>query len=158
MAATDMAGGDEHAHPAPSPGVDGRTVNRDGPAGGHVDTGQRGQVGHSSRLTHLRPLYSLLSVSQSDRDFDLMASQMQDEALDLAQVRGRPKAQPTGGKSTQLTETRASDRYTRKPARVTTPSHPSAKPPPKVLVVSPQSDVRNVVVDRGTDHRRARSP
>ena len=75
----------------PGSGVDLRAVGRDGPAGSHVDLGQRGQVGHPSRLTHLRPLHSLLSLSQYNRDFDVMASQMQDEALDLAQERGQSK-------------------------------------------------------------------
>ena len=60
-------------------GVDGQSVNRHGLAGGHVTLGQHGQVGHSE-LTHLRPLHTLLSVCQSDRDFDQMRSQLQEAA------------------------------------------------------------------------------
>ena len=87
-----------------------------------------------------------------------MASQMQDEALDLAQERGQSKPPHPGGEHTQLTQTRVSDKYRRRPACVTTPLHPSTRPPPQVLVVSPHSVVCKVVVDKGAERRRSRLP
>ena len=121
----------------PGSGVDRRTVGREGPAGGHVDLGQRGQVGYSSGLAHLRPLHSLLSISQCNRDFDMMASQMQDEVSYLAQDRGQSKPSHPGGESTQLTQTCLSNKYpretgiclkitlrTRVPTSLSTPSAP----------------------------------
>ena len=124
-------------------GVDGQSVNRHGPAGGHVAPGQHGQLGHSE-LTDLRPLHTLLNVRQSDRDFDQMTSQLQEAAQDIQDREKTAKSQSSWAGS------HASDKYPRKAARASTPK--ATRPP--VLVVSPQSDIRKVEVRS----KRSRSP
>ena len=123
-------------------GVDGQSVSRHGPAGGHVAPGQDGQLGHAE-LTDLRPLQTLLSVHQSDRDFDQMTNQLQEAAQDI-QDKKTAKSQSSRAGS------HASDRYLRKAARASTPK--ATRPP--ALVVSPQSDVRKVEMRS----KRSRSP
>ena len=127
-------------------GADGQSVNRHGPAGGHVDLGKHGHVGHSD-LTQLRPLHTLLSVSQSDRDFDQMAQHLQEAAQDTKERDRATRSQPSQAGS------RASDKYPRKSAHASTPTK-TTRPP--VLVVSPQLDIRKVEVSTG--RRQSRSP